>query len=108
LDLAALAQLNFEAPDQIRFPALGLAREALRAGGGAPAVLNAANEVAVDAFLTHRIAFLDIAAVVEEVLSALSGAGGIANSPSSLAEVEAIDRQARLAAQKAAAARLAA
>src|SRR5215469_13979502 len=71
LDLAALGRLVFEAPDLERFPALRLARAALEAGGGAPTVLNAANEVAVAAFLDGRIGFLDIAAVVEETLAAL-------------------------------------
>ena len=71
LDLAALGRLVFEAPDLERFPALRLARTALNAGGGAPTVLNAANEVAVAAFLDGRIGFLDIAAIVEETLAAL-------------------------------------
>jgi 1-deoxy-D-xylulose-5-phosphate reductoisomerase len=71
LDLAALGQLAFQAPDLERFPALRLAREALNAGGGAPTVLNAANEVTVAAFLDGRIGFLDIAAIVEETLAAL-------------------------------------
>ncbi|HEV2548554.1 MAG TPA: 1-deoxy-D-xylulose-5-phosphate reductoisomerase [Stellaceae bacterium] len=71
LDLAALGRLAFEAPDLERFPALRLAREALDAGGGAPTVLNAANEIAVAAFLDGRIGFLDIAAIVEETLAAL-------------------------------------
>ncbi len=62
LDLAKLAQLTFEAPDPARFPALRLARAALEEGGGAPLVLNAANEVAVASFLERRIGFLDIAA----------------------------------------------
>ena len=65
LDLAAIGELDFEAPDEERFPALRLAREALEAGGAAPAVLNAANEVAVAAFLAGRIGFPDIAALVE-------------------------------------------
>ena len=60
LDLAAVSRLEFEAPDLVRFPALRLARDALRAGGGTPAILNAANEVAVEAFLQRRIGFLDI------------------------------------------------
>jgi 1-deoxy-D-xylulose-5-phosphate reductoisomerase len=68
LDLAAIATLTFEAPDPIRFPSLRLAREALRAGGSAAAVLNAANEVAVAAFLGRRIGFLDIATVVERTI----------------------------------------
>lgn len=73
LDLAALSRLEFEAPDPVRFPALRLARAALAAGGGAPCVLNAANEVGVALFLARRLGFLDIAAVVEETLSALGG-----------------------------------
>ena len=71
LDLAAIGRLDFEPPDAIRFPSLSLARAALAAGGGAPAVLNAANEVAVAAFLDRRIGFLDIAGVVEETLGAM-------------------------------------
>ncbi len=71
LDLAALARLDFAAPDPVRFPSLRLAREALQAGGGAPTCLNAANEVAVGLFLDRRLGFLDIAAVVEETLAAI-------------------------------------
>ena len=59
------------APDTERFPALRLARDALRAGGGAPAILNAANEIAVEAFMQRRIGFLDIAGTVAEVLDAM-------------------------------------
>jgi 1-deoxy-D-xylulose-5-phosphate reductoisomerase len=69
LDLAALGNLTFEAPDPVRFPALRLAREALKNGGSAPTVLSAANEIAVAGFLSGRIGFLDIAAIVEDVLS---------------------------------------
>ena len=68
LDLGALGRLTFEAPDSARFPALDLARQALRAGGAAPGLLNAANEVAVAAFLDRRIGYLDIAAIVSEAL----------------------------------------
>ena len=68
LRLAEMGQLTFEAPDEVRFPALRLAREALAAGGAAPIVLNAANEVAVDGFLSEQIGFLDIPAVVEQTL----------------------------------------
>ena len=68
LDLAAVARLEFSAPDLERFPALRLARAALAAGGGAPAIMSAANEIAVEAFLARRIGFLDIAAVVELVM----------------------------------------
>lgn len=69
LDLARLATLDFEEPDPDQFPALGLAREALRAGGTLPTALNAANEEAVAGFLKNRIGFLDIARIVEHILS---------------------------------------
>ncbi len=69
LDLAQLARLDFEAPDTGRFPALRLAREALRAGGTMPTALNAANEEAVAGFLRNRIGFLDIARLVEHIVS---------------------------------------
>ena len=81
LDLGAIAMLTFEAPDEVRFPALRLAREALAAGGGAPAALNAANEIAVSAFLDGRIGFLDIASLVEEALDIMSGTGDLAARP---------------------------
>jgi len=71
LDLATLGRLTFEAPDPARFPALRIAREALAAGGAAPIILNAANEIAVAAFLAGAIGFLDIAAIVEESLNVL-------------------------------------
>jgi 1-deoxy-D-xylulose-5-phosphate reductoisomerase len=73
LDLAKLGQLVFQAPAHDRFPALGLAIESLRSGGLAPTVLNAANEIAVQAFLDHRIGFLDISKVVGETLSVDAG-----------------------------------
>jgi 1-deoxy-D-xylulose-5-phosphate reductoisomerase len=94
LDLAARGSLDFFAPDAVRFPALRLARDALRAGDGAPTILSAANEVAVDAFLQRRIGFLDIAAVVERVLDLL-GAPPI----DSLDDVLALDAAARRAAE---------
>lgn len=72
LDFATLDSLSFEAPDENRFPALRLARQALREGGCKPAILNAANEVAVAAFLNGEIGFLDIAALVENVLTDLA------------------------------------
>ncbi len=75
LDLAQVATLSFEAPDPERFPALRLARTALRMGGGAPAALNAANEAAVAAFLDRRIGFLDIAAAVERTLERMERDG---------------------------------
>jgi len=90
LDLAALARLEFEAPDPQRFPALRLCRAALSAGGGAPCVLNAANEVAVALFLARRLGFLDIAAVVDETLAALGG-----EPVNDLASVLALDSAAR-------------
>jgi 1-deoxy-D-xylulose-5-phosphate reductoisomerase len=68
LNLAEIGQLGFEPPDHVRFPSLGLARAAARAGGTAPAVLNAANEVAVQAFLERRLNFTAIAAVIDKVL----------------------------------------
>jgi 1-deoxy-D-xylulose-5-phosphate reductoisomerase len=69
LNLAATGRLNFSAPDEVRFPCLRLAREALRSGGGAPAVLNAANESAVAAFLDLRLRFDQIPLLLEEVLA---------------------------------------
>ncbi|WP_390806599.1 1-deoxy-D-xylulose-5-phosphate reductoisomerase [Pannonibacter tanglangensis] len=100
LDLARLATLTFEAPDLTRFPALGLALDAMRAGGGAPAALNAADEEAVAAFLAGRIGFLDIAAVVADVLDALAASGDLA-APESVAAVLSLDSTARRAAQAA-------
>ncbi|MBI4966589.1 MAG: 1-deoxy-D-xylulose-5-phosphate reductoisomerase [Rhodospirillales bacterium] len=91
LDLAEIATLTFEAPDPIRFPALALARRALRSGGGAPTILNAANEVAVQRFLDRRIGFLDIARIVERTLDALAAAG----APAGLDDVLALDAEAR-------------
>jgi 1-deoxy-D-xylulose-5-phosphate reductoisomerase len=70
LDLFAIARLDFQAPDEQRFPCLRLAREAAQAGGTAPAMLNAANEVAVAAFLERRIRFPEIASIIEDVLHA--------------------------------------
>jgi 1-deoxy-D-xylulose-5-phosphate reductoisomerase len=73
LDLAAVGRLTFEPPDERRFPALRVAREALLRGGGCPTVLNAANETAVHAFLEGRIGFLDIVETVERTLEMLPG-----------------------------------
>ncbi len=70
LDLVKIGQLTFEAPDPVRFPALRLGREALARGGSAPAVMSAANEVAVQAFLDEKIGFLDIERVIESTLAA--------------------------------------
>ncbi len=74
LDLVKLGQLTFEAPDPEKFPALRLSREAMARGGVAPAALNAANEVAVQAFLDHRIGFLDIERINEAVMNAIPSA----------------------------------
>ncbi len=95
LDLATIGTLTFEQPDLQRFPALGLARDALIAGGGAPTILNAANEVAVEAFLARRIGFLDIARVVEAVLAQFG-----APPADDLGAVLALDRAAREAAER--------
>jgi 1-deoxy-D-xylulose-5-phosphate reductoisomerase len=95
LDLTRVGRLDFAAPDPERFPALRLARAALEAGGCRPCVLNAANEVAVAAFLQERIGFLDIAAIVEQTLD---------ESPVSpmfsLEDVVAVDQAARIVAQR--------
>ncbi|MGH6719117.1 MAG: 1-deoxy-D-xylulose-5-phosphate reductoisomerase, partial [Alphaproteobacteria bacterium] len=93
LDLARIAQLTFEAPDHERFPAIALARQALCDGAGAPTVLNAANEVAVAAFLDGRIGFLRIVDVVAETLAALPH-----RAPANLDDVLALDGEARRAA----------
>ena len=90
LDFAATARLDFEAPDLYRFPALRLAREALEAGGAAPAVLNAANEVAVASFLAGEIGFADISAVVQEALSSSSY-----DEPVAIGDILEIDRTTR-------------
>jgi 1-deoxy-D-xylulose-5-phosphate reductoisomerase len=94
LDLAAAGTLTFRLPDEERFPATRLCREAAEAGGAAPAVLNAANEVAVAAFLAGKIAFTRIAAHVEDTLSAYAPP-----APACLDDVLAIDREARERAQ---------
>lgn len=94
LDLAALGQLTFEAPDEARFPALALARAALSDGANAPAVLNAANEVAVGAFLERRIGFLDIAGTVSSCLDAAAGRG-LLRQAASIDEILEVDREAR-------------
>ncbi len=96
LDLAAIGELTFFQPDEVRFPATRLAREAIRAGGSAPAILNAANEVAVAAFLAGQITFTRIAALVEETLNRSNDAP----RPASLAEVLDVDQSARMQAQR--------
>lgn len=93
LDLAARGTLTFEAPDTERFPALRLAREAMHAGVVATNALNAANEVAVAAFLDGKLPFLGIAEVVEETLSQVAGEGGYHGN--TVEAVEAVDQRAR-------------
>ncbi|WP_395696504.1 1-deoxy-D-xylulose-5-phosphate reductoisomerase [Methylocella sp.] len=94
LDLAAVGQLSFERPDFARFPALRVALDALRAGRGLPTVLNAANEIAVEAFLNRRIAFNEIASLVEAACDAALG-DGVAREPETVAEALDIDRAVR-------------
>ena len=96
LDLAAIGSLDFEAPDETRFPATRLARDAAEAGGAAPAVLNAANEVAVAAFLAGKLAFSDIPVTVERVLSS----GNQPPAPRSLEDVLALDAASRARARE--------
>ena len=90
LDLSIVGRLDFEPPDHVRFPSLDLARAAARAGGTAPAVLNAANEVAVQAFLDRRLNFTGIATVIDKVLQRLGS-----SSVKALEDVFAADAAAR-------------
>nr|WP_315457739.1 1-deoxy-D-xylulose-5-phosphate reductoisomerase [uncultured Sphingorhabdus sp.] len=90
LDLATIGQLTFEQPDPVRFPALRLARAAITEGGAKPAILNAANEVAVAAFLAQKIGFLDIAALVEATLTAY-----VPDAPTNLDDLFSVDAGAR-------------
>lgn len=95
LDLFQVARLDFQAPDLIRFPCLKLAYEALAEGGTAPAILNAANEIAVAAFLDHKLSFLGIAELVSSVLEALP-----ASRADTLEQVMDADTRARIRAQE--------
>ena len=95
LDLAAIGELTFRAPDEVRFPATRLARQAAEAGGAIPAVLNAANEIAVAGFLSGQIGFTRIAAMVEDVLSRYSPP-----KPGCLSDVHAVDGEARIHARE--------
>jgi 1-deoxy-D-xylulose-5-phosphate reductoisomerase len=97
LDLARAATLTFEEPDLARFPALGLARRALEAGGAAPTVLNAANEVAVAEFLARRLSFAGIAALVEGALEAAVSRNW--TEPQSVEEALFVDHNTRLLAR---------
>mgnify|MGYP002780638005 FL=1 len=95
LDLVAVGRLDFEAPDEQRFPALRLARRALQEGGAAPVILNAANEIAVAAFLERRIHFPDIVGLVEQLLETMNEA-----APRSISDVIELDRRTRAAAER--------
>jgi 1-deoxy-D-xylulose-5-phosphate reductoisomerase len=90
LDLVTIGRLDFEAPDEERFPATRLAREAAETGGACPAILNAANEVAVEAFLREKINFLDIAMIVAETLGRYSP-----EQPQGIEDIFTADREAR-------------
>ncbi len=95
LDLAEIGTLSFRRPDEVRFPATRLAREAVLAGGAAAAVLNAANEIAVAAFLAGQIAFTRIVQCCDDVL-----AGALPAPPQCLGDVIAVDREARVRAHE--------
>ena len=97
LNLAEIGSLTFSEPDPVRFPALRLAREALKAGSAMPTILNAANEIAVAAFLSGAIGFLEIAIIVEKVLE--QGVGNVI-APNVLEDIYEIDRIARIRAEE--------
>jgi len=94
LDLARQGSLTFENPDLERFPALRLARQALEAGAGAPTVLNAANEIAVAAFLARGLQFLGIAALVEATLEA-AAKRGLVREPATVEDALGVDHDSR-------------
>lgn len=98
LDLAAIGRLSFERPDEDRFPCLSLAKAALRAGGAMPTILNAANEIAVEAYMAGSIGFYDISEIVERVCSTFTGRQ--ISTPSSVAEALAVDQEARKMARR--------
>jgi 1-deoxy-D-xylulose-5-phosphate reductoisomerase len=95
LDLARLGGLTFRAPDEVRFPALRLAREVMQAGGLAGAVFNAAKEIALDHFIAGHLRFSDMAGLVEDTLTAISRDCGLGNAPDSLDKVLGMDQLAR-------------
>lgn len=95
LDLAALSQLTFRDPDEVRWPALRLAREVMQAGGHAGAVFNAAKERALDHFIAEKIGFMQMAEVVEDVLERLSAKSGLTNAEMTLDSVLEMDHLAR-------------
>ena len=94
MDLTKLPPLTFEAADEMRFPCIKLARDAMRRGGGATAALNAANEIAVAAFLAKQCKFGHIAQIVGESLAALER-DGMLDEPNDLVAIMALDAEAR-------------
>ena len=98
LDLAAIGRLTFERPDEDRFPCLSLAKAALGAGGAMPTILNAANEIAVEAYMAGAIGFYDISETVERVCSTFSGRQ--ISTPATVVEALAIDQEARETARR--------
>ncbi len=99
LDFAKLSALTFEPPDLARFPALRLAREALQTGGVVPISLNAANEIAVESYLSSEIRFLDIVRIVEDVMGRMAGAFRSGDVPSRFEDIHAVDERARATAR---------
>lgn len=97
LDLAAIGRLTFEKPDEARFPCLSLAKAALKAGGAMPTVLNAANEIAVEAYMANRVGFYAVSQIVESVCSFFAGRNLAA--PATVSEALAVDHEARQAAR---------
>ena len=95
LDLAALGRLTFSAPDEIRFPALRIAREVMALGGTAGAAFNAAKEAALDRFIGREIGFMEMARLVEDVLTEMSTRQGLGNVALNLDNVMQTDREAR-------------
>jgi 1-deoxy-D-xylulose-5-phosphate reductoisomerase len=94
LDFGQMATLTFEAPDPVRFPALALARHALRTGNGVPTILNAANEIAVHEFIGGRLGFAGIAALVDATIDA-AGGRGLMREPTSVDDAIAVDHISR-------------
>lgn len=95
LDLAAIGRLTFTAPDELRFPALRIAREVMAMGGTAGAAFNAAKEAALDRFIAHEIGFMDMAALVEDVLTEMSSRQGLGNVAITLDNIMQTDAEAR-------------
>ena len=100
LDLAKMSGLTFFEPDTVKFPALRLAREALEAGGKAPCVLNAANEIAVEAFLKKEVSFLNISKIVESTLNQHAAKSCFGAAPLEIADIIVTDKAARLSARE--------